>query len=73
MENNNVSYLRADGNTIINETCIRWVQKIDDCLHVCSKMTGCDIKNGGTHKICKTNNLDSYNKLNKHFYKKEFD
>jgi len=73
MENKNVSYLRADGNTIINETCIRWVKKIDDCLHVCSKLDGCDIKNGGTHKICKINNLDSYNKLNKHFDKKEFD
>jgi hypothetical protein len=67
MENNNVSYLRTDNNKIINETCIRWVEKMDNCLYVCSKMTGCNIKNGDTHKICKINNLDSYNKLNKHF------
>jgi hypothetical protein len=73
MENKNVSYLRADDNKIINESCIRWVQKMDDCLYVCSKMTGCHIKNGNTHKICKTNNLDSYNKLVKHFDKKYFD
>ena len=72
MENNNVSYLRADNNKIINETCIRWVQKIDDCLYVCTKSTGCNIQDG-THKICKINNLDSYNKLVKHFDKKGFD
>ena len=62
-----VSYLRTDGDKIINEACIRWVQKMDDCLYVCSKMTGCHVKNGDTNKICKINNLDSYNKLNKHF------
>ena len=70
MENNNVSYLRTDDNKIINESCIRWVKKMDDCLCVCTKSTGCEIKD--THKICKINNLDSYNKLNKHFDKKEF-
>lgn len=70
MENKNVSYLRVDDNKIINETCIRWVKKMDDCLRVCTKSTGCEIKD--THKICKINNLDSYNKLNKHFDKKEF-
>ena len=64
MEN---SYLRVDDNKIINETCIRWVKKMDDCLHVCTKLTGCNISNGDTHKICKINNLDSYNKLVKHF------
>jgi len=64
MEN---SYLRADNNKIINESCIRWVQKMDDCLYICTKMTGCNIQNGDAHKICKINNLDSYNKLNKHF------
>jgi hypothetical protein len=62
-----VSYLRVDDNKIINETCIRWVKKMDDCLHVCTKLTGCNISNGDTHKICKINNLDSYNKLVKHF------
>ena len=44
---------------------------MDDCLCVCTKSTGCEIKD--THKICKINNLDSYYKLNKHFDKKEFD
>jgi len=66
MENTQV-YLKTDDNKIINEKHIRWVQKFSDCLKVCTKSVGCDPYNGGTHKICKLNNLDSYNKLNKHF------
>ena len=64
---NNQTYIKTDDNKIINEKYIRWVQKISECLEVCTKSTGCDTKSGGTHKICKLNNLDSYNKLNKHF------
>lgn len=64
--NNKISYLKTDDNKIINEKCIRWVKKIDQCLHVCNKSEGCDV-GIGTHKICKSNNPDSYDKLNKHF------
>ena len=67
MENNQSLYIKTDNNTIINEKCITWVKKMDDCLEVCTKMTGCNVKHNDTHKICKLNNLDSYNKLNKHF------
>jgi hypothetical protein len=67
MENNNTIYLKTDNNFIINEKRIRWVQKMSDCLEVCVKSTGCSVKNGDTHKICKINNPDSYNKLNKYF------
>ena len=63
MENN---YIKADDNTIINEKCIRWVKKMSECLEVCSVSTGCNVKYN-TLKICKINNLDSYNKLNKYF------
>jgi hypothetical protein len=63
MENN---YIKADDNTIINEKCIRWVKKMSECLEVCSVSTGCNVKYN-TLKICKVNNLDSYNKLNKYF------
>jgi len=59
-------YIKTDGNKIINEKYIRWVKKIDECLEVCTKSIGCG-GSGDTHKICKINNLDSYNKLNKHF------
>ena len=65
MENN--QYIKTDNNKIINEKYIRWVQKINECLEVCTKSIGCHGQSGDTHKICKINNLDSYNKLNKHF------
>ena len=42
-------------------------KKMSECLEVCTKSIGCDIDTGGTHKICKLNNPDSYDKLNKHF------
>jgi len=67
LENNNVSYLKADNNKIINETCIKWVKKISECLEVCTKSSGCSTSSEDIHKICKINNLDSYNKLNKFF------
>jgi hypothetical protein len=68
MENstNSETYIKADGNKIINEKCIRWVKKIDECLLVCTKSNGCG-GDGDTNKICKINNSESYNKLNKHF------
>jgi hypothetical protein len=69
INNNNTFYIKTDDNKIINEKHIRWVQKMSDCLEVCTKSTGCsvNVKNGDTHKICKLNNPDSYNKLNKYF------
>ena len=39
---------------------------MDECLEVCVKSTGCR-EARGTHRVCKLYNLDSYNKLNKHF------
>lgn len=67
MENNKTLYVKTDDNKIINEKCIRWVKKMSECLEVCTKSNGCNSELGNTHKICKINNLDSYNKLNKHF------
>jgi hypothetical protein len=67
MENQKTfSYLKTDNKKIISEKHIRWVKKMSECLEVCTKSVGCD-SNGDTHKICKLNNPDSYNKLNKHF------
>jgi len=66
MENRN-RYLKTDDNKIINAKSIIWVKKMSDCLEVCVKSSGCNLNFTDTHKICKLNNLDSYNKLNKHF------
>lgn len=68
MENSKTVYFKTDNNIIINENCVRWVKKMSDCLEVCIKVSGCNLNgNGDTHKICKLNNPDSYNKLNEHF------
>jgi hypothetical protein len=64
MEN---TYIKTDNNRIINERCITWIKKMNDCLEVCVKTDGCSIRSGDTHRICKFNSPDSYNKLNKHF------
>ena len=64
---NNQTYIKADYNKLINEKHIRWIKKMGDCLEVCTKSAGCNMKNGDTHKICKLNNFDSYNKLNINF------
>ena len=59
--------LKTDNNKIINEKCIRWVKKMDECLEVCVKSTSCNEKYGDTHRICKLYNPHSYNKLNNLF------
>ena len=51
MENSNNSYIKADGNRLINEAAIKWVEKMDECLAVCTKSIGCSPDN--MHKICK--------------------
>jgi hypothetical protein len=59
-------YIKTDNNTVINEKTIRWIHKMGECLEVCSKQTGCslDKRSEDTHRICKLNSPDSYNKLN---------
>ena len=66
MDENQISFLKTDDNKIINEKCIRWVKKIDNCLAVCIQNDGCAV-GVNTIKICKLNNPESYDKLNKHF------
>jgi hypothetical protein len=66
MENNHTHFLKTDDNKIVNERSILWVQKMSECLEVCMKSIGCK-ENGDTHKICKLNNPESYQKLNKYF------
>jgi hypothetical protein len=65
----NKVFIKTDDNTLINEKNILWIKKMNECMDVCAKKTGCDINNLGidTHKICKKNNLTNYNNLNKLF------
>ena len=59
----NTHFIKADDNKVINAKAIVWIQKMDDCLEVCSKINGCELEKG-TNKICKFNTPDSYNRLN---------
>lgn len=65
----NVSFIAADNDIIINEATIRWVKKMNECLEVCSKHGGCYIGRE-TIRICKINNPQSYEKLEKYFVAK---
>ena len=67
MEDNKGSYIKADDNKMINEAAIKWVKKMDECLYICTKSTGCSQEQ--THKLCKINNMNSYDTLNKLFEK----
>ena len=66
MENNQVSYVKTDDNKVINEQCIKWVKKMNDCLEVCIRTNGCRV-GVNTHVICNSNNPESYKKLHKLF------
>lgn len=67
-EKEKTSFIKADNNIIINEKCIRWVKKMEHCLAVCTKPAGCNVNTmADAHKICKANNPESYEKLNKFF------
>lgn len=61
MENNS-SYIKTDENIYINEKCIIWVKKMDDCLKICTKRKGCTFLD--TFTICKSTNPENYDKLN---------
>ena len=67
MESNQINYIKTDANRLINEQHIRWIEKINECLEVCTKSSGCRYVGGDTHRICKFKSFDSYNKLNQHF------
>ena len=55
------SYIQTDNEKFINEQSIVWVKKMEDCLRVGTIQTD-SLSN--VYKICKSNNLHSYNKLN---------
>lgn len=66
-EKNQNSYIRADDNRIINEACIRWAKKIDECIEICTKSDGCNSLRGNLHRVCKSNNSESYERMIKFF------
>lgn len=65
---NKISFLKTDNNTIINEQSIKWIKKMNDCLQICTKNQGCNVIDWiDTHRICKNNSPDTFNKYNEYF------
>jgi hypothetical protein len=67
MEQKREIYVKTDDDRILNIKSIKWIKKIEDCLELCTKKIDCSDNKSNTHKICKSNNIDSYKKLNKYF------
>jgi len=55
------SYIKTDNGKFINEKTIIWAKKMGDCLKVGTLQTDSFIN---VYYICKSNNTNSYNKLN---------
>lgn len=63
-------YIKTDDNKVLNEKYIRWIKKVDECMVICARRSGCNIDFIGIHKVCKSNSPDSYNMLNELFEQK---
>ena len=65
----NTDFIKTDENKIVNVKYIRWVQKVNECMELCSKLNGCSLNSLGkeTITVCKMNSPDSFEKLDKYF------
>ena len=65
------NFLSIDDSILINERCVRWVKKMDECMYVCDKLYGCkDIYE--TYKICKETNPMNYEVWSQKFQERNF-
>ena len=67
IDNKQHTFLKAHGNKVLNERHIRWIQKIGECMEVCTRSDGCNVNLNSTTRVCKEYNPASYEKLNKYF------
>lgn len=58
-------FIKVDGNQVVNVEFIRWIEKKDECLSICSKMDGCG--DYGVSRVCRISNPNSYDYLLKLF------
>lgn len=54
------SYLKVDGNKVVNENHIRWVERLHDCMYIC-------MKSNDVQSVCKGNNTETFDLLNNKF------
>jgi len=65
LQMDNKNFIKADNNVIVKKQSIRWMKKMDECILICSKSTGCSTADA--HRVCEINNSVSYALLNKQF------
>lgn len=63
-------FIQINEHTIINESTIRWIKQMNECMYICSKSDGCII-HLDTHSVCKNIKPILYNKLKNRFSEKE--
>lgn len=59
------AFVLVDNGLLINEKYIKWLEKYDECIHICNRIDGC--YPAQIHQVCKTKNPTSYEKLLRHF------
>lgn len=62
MNNTFPEYIHIEDNVVLNTKYIRWLKKIDECIHICSRSSGCYLS-VQTHKVCKYSNPEMYKQL----------
>jgi hypothetical protein len=66
----NNDFVRLEKNIVLRESAIRWMKQMEECIYICSKNNGCHIDESfqnTTHRVCKSTNPTSYNRLLRHF------
>lgn len=66
MNENLPLFISVEEKHVINTKCIKWMKKMNDCIHICTHSNGCELKSD-VHMVCNFNMPESYNTLNKYF------
>jgi hypothetical protein len=56
-------FILCDGDRVVNTKYIRWIQRLNETMEICTKSTGCAMGKN-TIKISKLLYPQSYSKLN---------
>lgn len=56
-------FMLCDGDRLVNIKYIRWIQRLNETMEICTKSTGCSMGKD-TIKISKLLHPQSYSKLN---------
>lgn len=59
-------FIKTDDNIVVNKNCIRWVQKVNECMEICTMFNGCTA-GVTTMRLCKNIYPKDYETLNKLF------